>query len=72
MIFCETFERAKDGWIVAEYPALPGCVSQSRDEKEALENVKEAIIAWLWAEDQKPARKTSETKSRKDIVVVSV
>jgi len=28
-------------------------VSLGRDEKEALENIKEAIIAWLWAEDQK-------------------
>lgn len=27
--------------------------SQGRDEKEALENIKEAIVAWLWAEDQK-------------------
>jgi predicted RNase H-like HicB family nuclease len=42
-----------DGWVVAECPALPGCVSQGRDEKEALENIKEAIVAWLWAEDQK-------------------
>lgn len=40
-------------WIVAECPALPGCVSQGRDEKDALENIKEAIVAWLWAEDQK-------------------
>jgi predicted RNase H-like HicB family nuclease len=25
-------------------------VSQGRDEKEALENIKEAIVGWLWAE----------------------
>ena len=50
-----TLERAEDGWIVAECPALPGCVSQGKDEKEALENIKEAITAWLWAEDQKAA-----------------
>jgi len=41
--------------IVAECPALPGCVSQGRDEQEALANIKEAIVAWLWAEDQKAA-----------------
>ena len=46
-------EAAEDGWIVAECPALPGCVSQGRDEEEALENIREAITAWLWAEDQK-------------------
>ncbi len=53
MLFHVSLERAADGCIVAECPALPGCVSQGRDEKEALENIKEAITAWLWAEDQK-------------------
>lgn len=53
MIFHVTLEKAEDGYTVAECPALPGCVSQGRDEKEALENIKEAITAWLWAEDQK-------------------
>ncbi len=53
MLFHVALETAEDGWIVAECPALPGCVSQGRDEKEALENIKEAITAWLWAEDQK-------------------
>ena len=49
MIFHVTIEQAEDGWMVAECPALPGCVSQGRDEKEALENTREAIVAWLWA-----------------------
>ena len=53
MIFHVVLEPAEDGWIVAECPALPGCVSQGKDEEEALENIKEAITAWLWAEDQK-------------------
>jgi len=53
MIFHITLEEAEDGWIVVECPALPGCVSQGKDQKEALENIKEAITAWLWAEDQK-------------------
>ena len=53
MIFHVSLETAEDGWIVATCPALPGCVSQGRDEKEALENIKEAITAWMWAEDQK-------------------
>ncbi len=53
MIFHVVLENAEDGWVVAECPALPGCVSQGKDEKEALENIKEAITAWLWAEDQK-------------------
>jgi len=56
VLFHVTLEKAEDGWIVAECPALPGCVSQDRDEKEALENIREAITAWMWAEDQKAAR----------------
>jgi predicted RNase H-like HicB family nuclease len=28
MIFHVTVEQAEDGWMVAECPALPGCVSQ--------------------------------------------
>ncbi len=48
-----TLESAEDGWIVVECPALPGCVSQGKDEQEALENIREAITAWLWAEDKK-------------------
>jgi len=46
-------ERAEDGWVVVECPALQGCVSQGKDETEALENIKEAIQAWLWAEDHR-------------------
>jgi predicted RNase H-like HicB family nuclease len=51
MIFRASLEKAEDGWIAAQCPALPGCVSQERDEKKALKNFTEAITAWLWAED---------------------
>lgn len=53
MLFHVTMDKDEDGYMVAECPALPGCVSQGKDEQEALENIKEAIEAWLWAEDQK-------------------
>ena len=69
MIFHVTIEKAEDGWMVAECPALPGCVSQGRDKEEALENIKEAITAWLWAEDQKAAAALPRRKSRQPIVV---
>ena len=55
MIFHVMLQPEADGWIVAHCPALPGCVSQGRDEQEALTNIKEAIVGWLWAEDQKAA-----------------
>lgn len=53
MLLHVNLDKDEDGWIVAECPVLPGCVTQGKDEAEALENIKEAIQAWLWAEDQK-------------------
>jgi len=69
MIFHVTLEQAEDGWIAAECPALPGCVSQGKDEQAALENIKEAIMAWLWAEDQKAISALPQKSERHPIVV---
>ena len=69
MIFHVILETAEDGWIVAEVPALPGCVSQGKDEKEALDNIKEAITAWLWAEDQKAISSFTPQQGKQPIVV---
>lgn len=41
----------EDGWIVAECPELPGCVSQGRTRDEAMANVREAIDLCLEAGD---------------------
>lgn len=40
-------ETDETGMIVAECPAIPGCVSQGRTEEEALANIREAIIGCL-------------------------
>ncbi|MFQ5673778.1 MAG: type II toxin-antitoxin system HicB family antitoxin [Nitrospinales bacterium] len=71
MIFHVTFDKAEDGWIVAECPALPGCVSQGKDEKEALENIKEAITAWLWAEDQKAVSALPKKPGQEPVAVTA-
>lgn len=42
-----TLEKDEDGWYIVECPAIPGCVSQGRTEKEALENIKDAIVECL-------------------------
>ena len=42
-----TLERDESGMIVAECPAIPGCVSQGRTEDEAIVNIREAILACL-------------------------
>lgn len=69
MLFHVVLEQAEDGWIVAECPALPGCVSQGKDEKEALDNIKEAITAWLWAEDQKAILELPNQSGKQPILV---
>ncbi len=63
MTFHIILEAAEDGWIVAECPALPGCVSQGKDEEEAISNIREAITAWMWAEDQKAMKSLPENRA---------
>ena len=72
MLFHVVMEKSEDGWIVVECPALPGCVSQGKDEKEALDNIKEAITAWLWAEDQKAISAVSKKSKRRSTIVVAL
>jgi predicted RNase H-like HicB family nuclease len=33
----------EDGYVVAEVPSLPGCISQGKTRKEELANIREAI-----------------------------
>ena len=40
-------EQDEDGVFVAQVPALPGCISEGHTRAEAVENVKEAIAAYL-------------------------
>ena len=44
MVFYVKLTNAEDGWVVAECPALPGCVSQGKDQQEALANIKERSL----------------------------
>lgn len=40
-------ERDETEMIVAECPAIPGCVSQGKTEAEAIANIREAIVGCL-------------------------
>ena len=42
-----TLQRDETGMIVAECPAIPGCVSQGQTEEEAIRNIEEAIRGCL-------------------------
>lgn len=37
----------EDGYIVAEVPSLPGCISQGKTREEALSNIEEAITLYV-------------------------
>ena len=47
MKFVVVLEPDEDGYIVAECPSLPGCLSQGKTREEALANIKEAITGYL-------------------------
>lgn len=40
-------EQDEDGVFIAEVPALPGCISEGHSRAEAVENIREAIAAYL-------------------------
>ncbi len=40
-------EQDEDGVFVAEVPALPGCISEGHTRTEVVENIKEAIAAYI-------------------------
>ena len=56
------------GWVV-ECPTLPGCISQGKTKQEAIENIREAILAYIDAlqEDGLPV-----PEERFDVVTVAV
>jgi len=39
--------KGEDGYWVAEVPSLPGCISQGRSKPETIDNIREAIEAWI-------------------------
>ncbi len=42
----------EDGYWVAEYPSLPGCISQGTTKQDAIANIKEAIQGYVAALEQ--------------------
>ncbi len=46
-------EPGEDRGFVAHVPALRGCWSQGSTREEAINNIREAILAWLETEQDK-------------------
>ena len=66
MRFKVVLEEAEEGGYVVYVPSLPGCVSQGETRDEALDNIKEAIEAYLDIDD---AEIEAEIKGKKAEVV---
>ena len=47
MHYTVILEHDPSGMLVAHVPALRGCVSQGRNKREAIRNVKEAIALYI-------------------------
>ena len=62
MVLKVVIEPGEDQGFVAHVPALRGCWSQGNTRSDALENIREAITAWLEVEQDK-ADRDSNTRS---------
>ncbi len=52
MEFLVVLTSGEDGYVVAQCPALPGCISQGRTRADALENIREAIELCLESREE--------------------
>jgi predicted RNase H-like HicB family nuclease len=63
-----------DGYVIAECPEIPGCISQGRTEREARENIRDAIRACLSVMIEDAVKRNSKLhpkiKGKKQIIRV--
>jgi predicted RNase H-like HicB family nuclease len=69
MQFTVVLEQGESGYIIASCPALPGCHSQGRTEEEALDNIKEAIVACLLTVNERARRQAKKKRDQKLVEV---
>lgn len=62
MKFFITLFQDEDGMFIAECPSIPGCVSQGKTEKEAVDNIRKAIKECLEVRAEKGMPLTVATR----------
>ncbi len=70
MKYTVILERDPNGTVVAHVPALRGCVSQGKNKREAMRNVKEAIA--LYVETLVDHGQPVPTEAGREVVELSV
>lgn len=63
-------EQDEDGIFVAECPSLPGCISQGKTRKEAVDNIQDAIKGYI--ESLKKHNEPIPPSIKEEIVEVAV
>ncbi|MGA1864322.1 MAG: type II toxin-antitoxin system HicB family antitoxin [bacterium] len=63
-------KQDEDGVFIAECISLPGCISQGKTRKEALENIKDAIKGYI--ESLKKNNESIPPSRKEEIVEVTV
>jgi predicted RNase H-like HicB family nuclease len=75
--------KGHDGYMIAECPDIPGCISQGKDDQEALDNLQDvvktclALIVRQWIakahrkRTPRAIKKASQSVQRKEAVRIS-
>lgn len=63
-----TFRDGEDGWLVAECPELPGCVSQGKTLNETLGSIREAVEVYLETREGQPLQIEVDPPSSRAVV----
>ena len=71
MIYKVIVRRGELHGYVTECPAIPGCVSQGRTKREALANIKDAMLGCLAVLNERAERKTQRHPAE-DVVTIAV
>jgi len=62
-------EKDKDGWLIADVPALKGCHTQGKNMSELIKNVKEVIELCLEVQKEKKIKETSSFVGIKQVKI---
>ena len=70
------FKQGSDGYVVAECPDVPGCVTQGKTREEALENLEDvirtclALIIRQWIGNAKKGSPQADEESEEDQMTI--
>ena len=71
MVYRIVLRRGDVRGYIAECPAIPGCVSQGRTKREALANIKDAMLGCLAVLNER-AKREQERHPDEELVSISV